>query len=216
MVKAIGASWNHKNWSRRLSDIPGTVLESSERILSLSKKIFEILHFLEPERYSLILSPKTQHGYLLTVLVPKRHQNLKFCWCNFNFWKVWTVSFPKPVSEYPLDVWLWFYVFLKFGKNGQKIGGDRKKKSSQLLILFSKKIAYTGQVISLSTQKYSCLSLSSIAVPAMFREFWQLFFLSIFRKTAGTAFLEASKNAYFLQVSLTTCPVYGIFPTQNK
>ena len=111
-------SWNHKNWSRRLRDIPGTVLESSERILSISKKILEIWHFLEPERYCYILSPKTRHGHLLTVLVPKRHQNSKFCWCNQYFRKVWIVGFPKPVSEFPLDVWLWFYVFLKFGKNG--------------------------------------------------------------------------------------------------
>ena len=51
-----------------------------------------------------------------TVMVPKRHENIKFCWCNVAFPKIWTFSFPKPFREFRCDLSMIFYTFLKFGR----------------------------------------------------------------------------------------------------
>ena len=89
------SKWS-KNRSRRRRTFLRTVLESWDRILSISNKIFEIWAFLQPERYTWIFLPKTRYGLEYTVLVPKRHQKLKFCWCKYYFQKIWTLRFPKP------------------------------------------------------------------------------------------------------------------------
>ena len=39
---------------------------------------------------------------------------MRFCWCKFDFRKIWTFSFPKPSWECLFDPWILFYDFVKF------------------------------------------------------------------------------------------------------
>jgi len=127
--KPIGYLSDLTNWSRLRKNNLRPVLERPGPILSISNFIFENWHFLQPERYTCIFTIKTRHFLRCTVLVTKRYQKWKFCWCHFDFWKVWTVSFPKPSLECFYDLWLWFYVPLKLWRNTSKNrGGATKKK----------------------------------------------------------------------------------------
>ena len=124
-AKNLGHTYDHKNrlWGRK--NIPRPVLESWDAIFSISNLILQIWVFLQLERYTLILVAQTQHFWYYTVLVTKRHQNREICWCNFDFGKVWTFTFPKHVSECVYDLWLWFYGRLKVCENLEKKGwGD--------------------------------------------------------------------------------------------
>ena len=137
LPKALGYTWTHKFWSRRAKNILRQVLESLRSIFSIFNIFLKNWFLFVTRTVCFIFTTKVHFFYHDTVLVTKRHQKLKFCWCKIFFWKVWTLSFPKPVLECFYDHLLCFYPLLKSGQNTPKKGGGGPTKKN---VTIAKKI----------------------------------------------------------------------------
>ena len=137
LPKALGYTWTHKFWSRRVKNILRQVFESLRSILSIFDIFLKILFLFVTRTVCFIFTTKVHFFYHDTVLVTKRHQKLKFCWCKNIFLK----SMDSQLSKTGLRMFFWpFVMFLSTfevsAKYTQKGWGGPTKKNVTIFAIF--------------------------------------------------------------------------------
>ena len=116
--KNDGATKNHKLRSRRRKNILRSFFERLRSTFSISNFIFVFWCIFVTQTVHFGLDAIFVWGNHLYRLGYKMHQQIEFCWCDFDKMKVHVESFQNPVLECFYDLWLWFYASLKFWEKG--------------------------------------------------------------------------------------------------